>query len=142
MFSLERHVVAQQPEATQLASHLANGRFARIDVLIAGLLRVAAGQEGAVVADIDGLLGREEIALLDLANLSFRHGDPVERLRAAFADQRLEVEEVVYQSRVTGFENTELLSVARLRDQPPEPASAPPADRRTRGRRPLARVRA
>jgi len=142
MFSLERHVVAQQPEATQLASHLANGRLARVDVLIAGPLWVAAGQEGAVVADIDRLLGRDGIALLALTNLSFEHGDPVERLRAAFADQRLEVEEVAYQSRVTGFENTELLSVARLRDQPPEPASSPLGDWRTRGRRPLARVRA
>jgi hypothetical protein len=142
MFSLERHLVAHQPEATQLAEHLANGRLAPVDVLIAGPLGVAAGQEGAVAADVDGLLGRDGIALLALANLSFSDGDPVERFRAALADRRLGLEEVVYPSRVTGLESTELLTVARLRDQSPEAAPAPPTDRRTRGRPALARVRA
>jgi len=142
MFSLERHLVAHHTEATQLADHLANGRLAPVDVLIAGPLLVAAGQEGAVAAGIDCLLARDGMALLALGNLSFTHGDPVERLRAAFAHQRLDLEEVVYQSRVTGLENTDLLSVARLRDQPPEAASAPLADWRSRGQTKLARVRA
>ena len=142
MFSLERHVVAQQPEATQLAHHLTHGRLARVDVLIAGPLRVTAGEEGAVAAEIDRLLAGGGMALLALANgLAFTDGDPVERLRAAFAHQGLDAEEVVYQSRVTGFENTDLLSVARLRDPPPDSASAPAADRRTRGQAKLARVR-
>ncbi len=142
MFSLERHVVAQTPEATELANHLANGRTARVDVLIVGPLRVAAGQEGAVAADIDRLLGRDGTALLAPADLSFRHGDPVERLRVAFARQRLGVEEVVYRSRVTGLESTDLLSVARLRHQPPEAGPAPPAEGRTPGQPTLARARA
>ncbi|MCA1706071.1 MAG: glycosyltransferase, partial [Actinobacteria bacterium] len=142
MFSLERHLVAQHPEATQLADHLANGRLAPVDVLIAGPLGVAAGQEGAVAADIDRLLGSDGVALLAPTNLSFGHGDPVERLRGAFADERLGLEEVVYPSRVIGLEQTELLRVARLHARPSESASLPAAERRTRGQATLARLRA
>ena len=134
MFSLERRVIAPELEATQVARHLTNGRLPRLDVLIAGPLRVADGEEGAVAADVDRLLARDGTALLALAEgHSFEHGDPVERLRAAFGQQGLDLDEVVYRSRVLGFENIDLLNVARLPDRPPEAASGPPTGRRARG---------
>ncbi|MFN2471278.1 MAG: glycosyltransferase, partial [Gaiellaceae bacterium] len=115
MFSLGQHVVVERSETGSLGSHLGNdGHGVLVDVLLAGPLPMGAGEEEVLATDVDRLVAHDGVAFLALANgLSFGDGDPIQRLRTELAGRRLDAEEVVYRSRVTGLEGTDLLVVRR-----------------------------